>query len=58
MKEKVRTNISKSTKENMAYVRDLFKDTSDMVFREFNCGNILCALVYIDGMADKILLDD
>ncbi|MEG2018095.1 MAG: spore germination protein [Clostridium sp.] len=58
MKEKVRTNISKSTKENMAYVRELFKDTSDMVFREFNCGNILCALVYIDGMADKILLDD
>lgn len=58
MKEKVRTNISKSTKENMAYVRELFKDTSDMVFREFNCGNILCGLVYIDGMADKILLDD
>ena len=58
MHEKVRTNISKSTRENMTYVRELFKDNSDMVFREFNCGDILCALVYIDGMADKILLDD
>ncbi len=58
MKDKVRTNISKSTKENMEYVKGLFKDTGDMVFREFNCGSILCGMVYIDGMADKILLDD
>lgn len=58
MQEKIITSISKSTKENMEYVRELFKNTSDMVFREFYCGNILCALVYIDGMADKILLDD
>lgn len=58
MNDKVRDNISVSTKENMNYVKELLKNTSDMVFREFECGSISCGLVYIDGMADKILLDD
>ncbi|MEG0308163.1 MAG: spore germination protein [Clostridium sp.] len=58
MKGKVRETISQSTKENMEYLKELFKDTSDMVFREFMVGQILCGVVYIDGMADKALLND
>lgn len=58
MKGNVRENISNSTRENMDYLKELFKDTSDVVFREFKCGDILCGVIYIDGMADKELLND
>lgn len=54
----LKETISTSAKENMNYLRKLFANTGDMVFREFNCGPIHCGVVYIDGLADKILLDD
>ena len=58
MKDQIREHISNSTRENMDYLKKLFKDTSDMVFREFKFGDILCGVIYIDGMADKELLND
>ena len=58
MNTKQREVISKNTKENMDYLRKLFTNCGDMVFREFNCGKIHCGVIYIDGMADKVLLDD
>ncbi len=58
MQEQIRENISQKTEQNMMYVRELFKNAADVVFREFNIGNLKGGLVYIDGMADKTLLND
>ncbi len=58
MKEDIRDHISSSTKENMDYLRKLFENNSDVVFREFKCGKYNTGVVYIDGMADKNLLND
>lgn len=58
MGKAVKNFISESATENMNYLRKVFINNSDMVFREFDCGSIHCGVVYIDGMSDKILLDD
>lgn len=58
MKEEVISSIYPQVDKNISYLKELFKDNSDIVFREFYIGDVKCALVYIDGMADKILLSD
>ncbi|WP_333859652.1 spore germination protein [Clostridium sp.] len=58
MKEEVRNFIYPQVDKNINYLKELFKDNSDVVFREFYIGDIKCALAYIDGMADKMLLSD
>lgn len=51
-------SISLKTEENVEYIKELLKDTSDIVFRKFYIGNFKAALIYVDGMGDKVLLDD
>ena len=58
MEEKIKEDISIDTNENISYVKTIMKDSSDVVYREFLIKNWKCALVYIDGMIDKYLLDD
>jgi len=58
LEEQVRDEISKKASQNIIYVKELFKNAADVVFREFKIGNLGAALVYIDGMADKDLLND
>ncbi|MCI1945282.1 spore germination protein [Clostridium luticellarii] len=58
MEEEVRNFISPKVDENIEYLKELFKDNSDMVFREFYIGEVKSAIVYIDGMGDKMLLND
>jgi spore germination protein len=58
LEEKIKDSISLDTEENVAYVKELFKGASDIVFREFSIGNIKAALIYVDGMGDKVLLDN
>ncbi|NEZ47402.1 spore germination protein [Clostridium niameyense] len=59
MKEQVREEISSKIEENIKYVKELLDDSSDIVFREFFIGNNIKAfMVYIDGLAEKELLDD
>lgn len=59
LKEEIKDKISTNSKDNIAYIKELLKDNSDIVYREFFiCKNLRGALVYIDGMADKLLLDD
>lgn len=58
MKEIIRDLITPKVEDNISYLKDLFKDTSDIVYRQFNIANWKAALVYIDGMADKLLLDN
>lgn len=58
MKEFIREQISPRIDENYTYLKELFKDNSDIVYRKFNIGKWRAALIYIDGMGDKYLLDD
>ncbi|MDP4087898.1 MAG: spore germination protein [Bacillota bacterium] len=58
MKEVIRNEIMPDLDENYSYLKELFKDNTDMIFRKFNIGKFTGLLIYIDGMADKLLLDD
>ncbi|SHH51366.1 spore germination protein [Clostridium grantii] len=57
MKEWVKKEISKEVDNNISYLKEILKDNSDIVFREFYMGKWKAAFVYIDGMGDKLLLD-
>lgn len=55
-----KTKVKGSISENTVLIRSVFKDCDDLVFREFKEGGpdgIGLFLFYIDGMADKMLLD-
>jgi spore germination protein len=58
LKEIIRDLISPKVNENVAYIKDLLKDTSDIVYRQFNIADWKAAIIYIDGMADKVILDN
>ncbi|MCM8709707.1 spore germination protein [Clostridium sp. SYSU_GA19001] len=58
MKEIIRDLITPRVDENIAYLKELFKDNADIVYREFNIAEWKAAIVYIDGMADKILINN
>lgn len=55
-----KTKVSEFIDMNITRLKDEFKDSNDVIFREFNTGGpeggrmFLC---YIDGMADKMLVD-
>lgn len=50
------TNI----KENIDHLREAFGNSPDFVVREFSTGKdeTKCAIIYIDGMTDKALIDE
>jgi spore germination protein len=58
LKEIVRDLITPKVDENISYLKELFKDTSDIVYRQFKVSNWNAAVIYIDGMADKILINN
>jgi spore germination protein len=58
LKEIVRDLITPKVDENISYLKELFKDTSDIVYRQFKVANWNAAVVYVDGMADKLLLNN
>lgn len=58
MKEIIRDLITPKVEENISYIKEVLKDNSDIVYREFNVSNWKAAVVYIDGMADKILINN
>ncbi|MEW9094485.1 MAG: spore germination protein [Clostridiaceae bacterium] len=58
MKEVVRDDISKNLDENIQYLKELLKGNSDIVFREFYINDTKALLMYIDGMGDKVLLNN
>lgn len=58
MKEEIKDEIAKKVDDNVTYVKELLNGNSDIVYREFYIGNFKSALIYIDGMGDKLLLDD
>ncbi|MBU3111563.1 spore germination protein [Clostridium lacusfryxellense] len=58
MKEDINDEINPIAEENIKYLKELLEDNSDVIFRTFNVGEWKASLVYIDGMADKLLLND
>jgi len=58
VEERLKEDISINTSKNIAYIKTIMKNSSDVVYREFLIKDWKCALVYIDGMIDKYLLDD
>ncbi|NMM61572.1 spore germination protein [Clostridium sp. P21] len=58
MKEEIKDEIAEKVDDNISYIKDLLKGSSDIVYREFYIGEFKSALVYVDGMGDKLLLDD
>ncbi|HEY8890947.1 MAG TPA: spore germination protein [Clostridium sp.] len=57
MREKINDKIELKAEKNIEYLKELLQDNSDIIFRTFNVGEWKASLVYIDGMADKLLLD-
>lgn len=58
LKEEIKDEISAKVDDNISYIKDLLKGASDVVYREFYIGSFKSSLIYIDGMGDKLLLDD
>jgi len=58
LQEKIKDNMTHSVEENIAYLKEILKDVSDIVYREFYIKDKKAALIYIDGLADKALLND
>ncbi|WP_032121284.1 spore germination protein [Clostridium amazonitimonense] len=58
MRKVIENYIYPDVDENTRYIKELLENNSDVVFREFLCGKFKCSIIYIDGLADKILLND
>ena len=53
MNENIQDKILPDINLTIEYLKNLFKDNSDIVFREFESNNRKCLIFYIDGMADR-----
>ncbi|HBF77260.1 MAG TPA: spore germination protein, partial [Clostridiaceae bacterium] len=56
-----KTNLSKKLDDNIKFIKSIFEGSNDIVYREFKIGGLdgrRAFLFYVDGMADKILLDN
>jgi len=58
LKEIIRDLITPKVDENISYLKEILKDASDIVYREFNIGQWKAAISYIDGMADKEIINN
>jgi len=58
MEEKIKEIISPNVNEINSYLKELLKDNSYVVFREFNVSGKKCLLVCIDGISDKNLTNN
>lgn len=58
LQEIIENYVSPEIDENVTYLKKLFSNNSDVIFREFYIGDIKTALVHIDGMVNKDLLND
>lgn len=58
LEEILRKNIYVDLDDNFTYLKDLFENNTDVIFRRFYVGPWEAALIYVEGLADKILLND
>jgi spore germination protein len=56
-----KTNMSKELQENITKIKSALQNCDDIVYREFKVGGVdgtKAFLFYVDGLADKNLIDD
>ena len=58
MREEIREHIDIWSKENIGYLKELLSDSSDIVYRSFYLQDRNVALVYVDGLVDKMLINE
>lgn len=58
MKESIEDKIFHNLDETISYLKNLFKDNTDIVFRQFEVQNRKCLILYIDGMADRSITNN
>ncbi|MCY6958751.1 spore germination protein [Clostridium brassicae] len=58
MDELIKEDISLNVEDDVRYIKNLLKNNSDVVYREFYVYEWKAAFIYIDGMADKNLLNN
>ncbi|MEW8956452.1 spore germination protein [Clostridium sp.] len=58
MKENLKETIDKSLENNIKYIKDVLKNNYDIVYREFAVANKQVALIYIDGLSDRTLINE
>ncbi|SCN23850.1 Spore germination protein B1 [Clostridium sp. N3C] len=58
LKELLRKNIYVDLEDNFTYLKELFENNTDVVFRRFYVGPWEAALIYVEGLADNKLLND
>lgn len=58
MKEYIIENIRPNLNDTISYLKDILKNNTDIVFREFRVNGRDCLLLFIDGLADKQLVND
>ncbi|HJD00507.1 spore germination protein [Candidatus Arthromitus sp. SFB-turkey] len=58
MKESIEDKIFHNLDESISYLKNLFKDNTDIIFREFEVKNRKCLILYIDGMADRNIINN
>lgn len=59
--ESDQANLSADLKQNLTTIRNVFGDSSDLIFREFSFGvekKVDAALVFIDGMSDIKIINE
>lgn len=58
--ETIDISIYNNLKENIDHIRETLGNGSDIVIRNFSIGEVPveCAIVYIDGMTDRALIDE
>lgn len=58
MKEIINPEINKNLENNIKYLKEIFKDNSDFVLREFTACDKKIMLCYFDGLSDKVILNE
>ena len=58
VKEEKGIKVYEKLEDNLIYIKSVLEGASDIVYRTFEGGNNNAALIYIDGMADKVLLNE
>lgn len=58
LKEKIKESISRNIEKDVEYMKELLKDNSDIVFREFQVKDLNAVIVFVDGLADKTFISD
>ncbi len=58
MEEQIVESIYLKLDDNIRYLKNLFGSSNDIVFREFRVNGTKCLILYVDGIADKDLIND